>query len=480
MKKFRSIISFLLVVLILMILTSCGEQPVKITESHNEAKIFEPKTAVELWEKIDRTMGALDSYESDINMEMTYFYLGKEIKIASTAHISDIDSKSEYSSLTESDITLEIPSENKTENIKTLEAFYNGKMYIANKSSSFDQKFVSEITAEKYRELQAEILSSDDIDFSDCTNSEFSKTEDGSWEIEFSGYTKKTVDGFLNFIELKDEELGASIDDIKMKVTCTDKFLVKSINFEFVFDEDASVKPSVKFSAYFNTYNEATIDTAKINDADYNQVPDAYILDIIKRNYDEYISAQKGAFNLNLKTSVEVSRKQQSSESAFDVDYGLENGSFYYNLEVTEEQASYSVNYKSGLETINYNGETITNAVTTVEATEYIKSLMDVGNFDKYAVSSIKRGGAGIYTLTIPVVDDTSLNHLINSSLGITVDTAWQKLNVVLSENKLKKATTQITINGKLTEGNSVYKISIIAEYVVVFDPILTEASQEV
>ena len=157
MKKFRLVLSICLIVLILLSMTSC-DLFTKATKGSNskteEKKMFVPTTAIELWEKIDRTMDALESYQCEGKVEIVSFYDGQEIKVNSTTVTSEINSKDGYAYLEESESTIESSEKADVEKKNNLEAFYNGKMYISNKDSSSEQKFMSEVTAEKYFELK--------------------------------------------------------------------------------------------------------------------------------------------------------------------------------------------------------------------------------------------------------------------------------------------------------------------------------------
>ena len=132
--------------------------------------------------------------------------------------------------------------------------------------------------------------------------------------MEFSGYTKKSLDAFLKSMELKEDYFGADIDDMHITATCNKEFYATTISIKFVFDDDASVKPKFDSKGTYSKFNEVTIDTSKINDADYKLVDDVYILDTVQENINDYIITDKGAFTSNLITEIKVATTKKKSE----------------------------------------------------------------------------------------------------------------------------------------------------------------------
>lgn len=479
MKKLYPLISLLLTFIILLSMTSCDLFNKDGAKPLNQEKPFVPKTAIELWEKIDRTMDALSSYQCDMKMEMVSFYQGREVRANSTSVFSKIDSKDEYAFMDETETVVEVPSLAKTENTKSLEAFYNGKMYVANKDSSSEQKFVSEVTAEKYRELSNDdLLAMEDIDLTDCTKGEFSQKEDGTWELSLSGYTKKTADAFLKQLEMENEDFGADIYDLKITAKCNEKFRATTLAFELVFDEKATVKPKFNSSSTYSKFNEAKIEVSKINDKDYKLVADVYILDNLEKSFDKYIAAQEGAFVSKIKSRAKIGLTEQEVEETYTVDYGLENAAFFFNIKVNSDDANYSIKYKGGTQTVSYAGETYNSSLTDDEAKEYILSIMGFGEFNKNSVTSIEKQGEGVYSIMLTLGESASFDGLVDPAFEPTVTSSGQEMIVTFSGDKLKKIETIINIGGTIKDGKDQARILVATTYTVVFDNILTSTQQ--
>lgn len=482
MKKIRLVLSVCLIVLILASMTSCDlfSKGTKDSQTEQE-KAFVPTSAIELWEKIDRTMDALKSYQCENKIEFVSFYDGQEIKINSKTIISELSSKDEYAYLEESETTIESSERAVVENTSSLEAFYNGKMYVANKDSSNEQKIMSEITAEKYKDTKENaFLMDEDFDFSACTNSDFSKNEDGSWKVEFSGYTKKSFDAFLKSMQLKEEDFGADIDDMQITATCNSKFYATTLEIKFVFDDDASVKPKFDCKGTYSKINEAKIDTAKINDADYKLVHDVYILDTLQTNLDDYIAADKGAFTSKLQSKITLDSTQKTGEENHNFEYGVENGGFYYSDQVTSKDANYNTSYKNGTQTISYAGEKLNNSLNEIDAKAVVLTYMGYGNYDKISVNSITKQSDGVYKITLSIGDKASFDGVIDPAYDSKVTSSSQEMLVTFSGEKLKKIVTNVSISGTITDGINTANLTVDTTYTVVFNSILTNPEQDV
>lgn len=484
MKKFRLVLSICLIVLILLSMTSCNLFTKATKDSNSkteEKKTFVPTTAIELWEKIDRTMDALESYQCEGKVEIVSFYDGQEIKVNSTTVISEINSKDGYAYLEESESTIERSEKADVEKKNNLEAFYNGKMYISNKDSSSEQKFMSEVTAEKYFELKENaFLMDEDFDYSACTNSDFSQNEDGSWKISFSGYTKKSLDALLKSVELEEENFGADIDDMQITATCNNKFYITTLEIKFVFDDDASLKPKFHTKDTYSKFNEAKIDTSKINDADYKLVDDVYILDTVQKNIDDYILAEKGAFTSNLRSEIKVATTLKINEEKHDFEYGVENGGFYYNNKVDSREANYTTSYKNGTETIIYGGEKQYYSLNENDAKSFVLSYMGFGYYDTIAVNSIKKQSEGVYKINLLLSDTVSLDDVFDPAYNPKVASAGQEIVITFAGDKIKSVETLISISGTISDGTNSAKVNIATTYKVTFNSILTGTEQDV
>ena len=154
-----------------------------------EVPTYMPEDALELWERINETMDSLSSIEMTISTQKVYYSAGHQYRQYTESYVLS----TQDAHYTESESRLSCELLNLEQTINMVEAFYDGKMYRAVSDGTYDQKFYSEMSHEDFDGLQTGGLTAE-LTLADCTTAVFSKTEPDGWQLDFSGYTKKTID----------------------------------------------------------------------------------------------------------------------------------------------------------------------------------------------------------------------------------------------------------------------------------------------
>ena len=121
------------------------------TPQNNEEK--EPETAIELWDRIDKKMEALESYEMSSNIQMTFYVLGKKVTGTIVGGVIESNKDNNYYYYTDSGTTLSCPQLNLFQKENTIESYQNGTLFISTVNDSVNQQLYQDITIDEYKEF---------------------------------------------------------------------------------------------------------------------------------------------------------------------------------------------------------------------------------------------------------------------------------------------------------------------------------------
>lgn len=449
----RSFIVILVLSLILA-LTAC-QKP--------EQEKYVPESAVALWEKVDETMNTMESMEMRRTVNAVFYNGGYEFSLDGSSYIFT----SKETHYTESDVLLSCEDVSLEQTNHMVEAYHDGKMYIATNDGTYDQKLCSAMTHEEYDQIQTGTLT-EDLDLADCTGAEFSQKEDGTWSLEFSGYTKKTIDKMLESFSITQDMLGVPIADVKVSLSANPDFLVQKMEFSFDLTvEDEGMTPAFLVTAEYSNYNTAVFDATKLKIEEFAQVDDVRVLEALQTLLKERQDAASGKFTLDLKNTYQLQGQTSASQEKDVVTYGRKNGAYYYQITSEMEGQSFEIRYQNGEQSVTAGGQTNTAAQTEEEAKFFIDGLINSAKYNSSAITGIQKLDEGVYLLT---GEQSNLDQTMGLS-GVDVTSANQECKVTFENSKLMKIESQITISG-IYEGETV---TATTESVVVFDD--TEAS---
>lgn len=449
-KLIHSLIALLLVAFLLPCLVACQK-----TEPP-----FEPKNASELWAKIDETMTAQEQYEMTGKVRVNFYNMGYE-------YILDGSLSSTYGKdivYNDSIVTVSCDALSFSQSIYNIDAFYENKMYMAYSDGVYEQKFCSPMTLEEYEAEQSDVLTLH-VDMEDCTSAQFTKNENGSWGLEFSGYTKKTIDQVLKGMQLTEIELGASVQDMQVSLTADADFRVGEISIVFTFDpslEQSVATPKLSVSAKYSNYNNVQFDPAKLDPEMFREVEDLRILSLVEESMAAKQDAMSGEFTLDLKTTYELMGQTLSSQESDVVTYDRMNGAYSYLITSVMDGQNFKIQYQNGQQTVDSDGQSHTSPQTEEEAKTFINGLMDSAKYNRASVADIQKQDEGVYVLT---VDGSNPSEFISDE-GMEITAAQQTIIVAFQGDRLLRLESTIVMEGSY--GNEPMSVNI--DSVVVFD----------
>lgn len=472
MKKFLTIISIVLCFVLMFALVSCKNEPddkanetVKETENETveetkvEEKPVEPTTATELWKLVDNAMNNVESYEADLSFDSVIFIngykmvskgTGFEIRIGDE---NDIDSDYYRYLFLKTDASCEELSINETTN--NIEAYNQGMTFISTVKGESAQSFCSKMTVEEYLEFNNSVLS-DELDLSECMKSEFSKNEDGSWIISFSGYTKKSIGLFLKEIGFDEIQSSADIIDMKLSMTADSQYRVGEMVFELVFDveeTDTSV-PVFKEVMKYSKYGEAKKTLEGIDPSEYTEVDDITVLGKVGDAIDEYANSAEGKFKLDLNQTFKVGAESNSYNEVGTVSFGKVNGAFTFTVESMANGTTVEkIEYKNGVQTVTEGADSESYSLSEAEAKIIVHQLINTAAYDESYVTNIEKLGEDVYKFTVDEPDISAYEESL-SPMGITCKSGKQSIVVTFADDKLSKIESDLTVFGEMTVGS--------------------------
>ncbi len=446
-RTIRSMFVLLLAILLTFSIAACSKE---------DEKPYTPESAAALWERIDQTMNALESVEMTRTTLVVYYEKGYQCQLSDSVYV--LTTKDVH--YTEQTNILNC-AEHSTEQItKRMEAYYEGKMYLATSDGQYEQKFCSSMTHDQYDLTQIGELV-DQINIADCTRGEFSKAEKKSWNLKFQGYTKKTIDKVLQTLGLSYDMLGAPIADMQVTLTANEAFLVEKMEIAFTFTPmEGQPMPGFSIVTEYSNHNAATFDPAKIKQEEYVEVDDIRVLDAIAAALNVRKDAPAGKFTLQINITENMQGQDRISKETDIVKYGRENGAYNYQIVADTDGQIFHVSYQTGEQTVVNGDQTYQVAQTEAEAKAYVDSLMDFAQYNPAVFTNIEKLENGSYLLTSERPDTSAYIS------GIEVISATQQITVTFAEGKLMQLESKITLSGNYNEQT----VAMTVDSLVTFD----------
>ncbi len=442
MKKLTSLLCVLLSVLLLLTLVSCKKDGGE--EEDGEEK-FVPKTAIELWEKIDETMTNTDRWEETDTMAVDLNMNGYRIQMSMEGFIINYDTEDEVYYYRYGKTEMKCAELSLEETAEAVEAYYNGKAYISNISEDITQKLCSEMTAEKFFETSDTL---DDIDMTDCTTAEFSAKDDGSYELNFSGYTKKTVASFLKELDLSDIEQYNEIVDMEISVTADEKFRALKMGFSLVFESDDALQtPVFNVTTEYSKFGEAEPNYEEIKTEEYTEVDDISVLEDAEDSLFEIPNATSGKFTVQIDQKFSVDGQKETSSEKDTVSYGVQNGAFYLDLTSKQGGVTTRIAYKNGTMTITQGDQSDSGPVSDEVAKSYVTQLLNMSRFDSKLVTDIEKTGEGVYKFDMGDGNRAVYEDALQD-IEAEIDSISQQTVITFEDDKIVKIEDLVEIEG--------------------------------
>ena len=457
MKKSYMLLSFVL--LIALTLTSCVGVPQNNTSQTltEQKNLSEPQTATELWERIDDTMNALDSYEATVSSRITAYNEGYEVTATITGNAAQSGMQSgnfysyNYAKTTVRILELQVKMDN-----KVTEVFKDGKVYISNVGNDVESKLCSPMTMEEYKKYSEDnnIL---DYDIQDCTSKSFTKNEDNTWSLNFSGYTNKVMHSLVDHFGMEDV-FNAEMLDMEVSIEADEAFRALKFDCTFVFDTEEGDEniPQMTITSKYSSFNEFVPDPEAINESEFQEIEDIRILGDISDKMNDIRNAKEGSFELEIEQKVTFAGDSSHYKEKDTVKYGKKNGAFYYDITAMVDDASFKILYEKGLQTIIQDGETTSAPQTSEEAEEFIWSLINSSQYNKNYVTNMISDGDGVYEIVCEKADSNAFASLF-VAMGARYESGKQTFRIFMKNGKLEKIESEAALSGVVSYGNVGY-----------------------
>ncbi|MBE6550880.1 MAG: hypothetical protein E7665_01965 [Ruminococcaceae bacterium] len=461
MKKTYKLLIFIL--LTALSLNSCVSAPQNdrtqtLTEQNT---ISEPQTAAELWERIDDTMNALDSMEASVSSKITAYNEGYKITadISGTSAQSGIVSGDFYSYTSAKTKINIVDLQMKMENTVT-EVFKDGKLYISNEGTDVNGKLCSPMTEEEYHEYNedSDIMN---YDIQECTSKEFSKNEDNTWSLNFSGYTNKVMHSLVSHFGMEDV-FNAEMLDMEVSIEADEAFRALKFDCTFIFDTEEGDEnvPQMTITSNYSKFNEFVPDPKAIDESEFQEIEDIRILGDISDKMNEIRNAKNASFELEIEQKITAMGETSQYSEKDIVEFGKKNGGFYYDITAMVGDASIKILYEKGVQTVTESGESTTAPQTSEEAEEFIWSLINSSNYNKDYVTNMISEGDGVYRIVCEKADSNAFAQVF-LAMGARYDSGSQTFIVTVKNGKLEKIESEAKLSGYISYGNQHFGVSL-------------------
>lgn len=454
MKRLLKGITILLVIsLVLCAICSCVD-----TENETETKLEdmanEQERAFALLERSDKKTDELNSYQVDGTVKMKFPQKGLSIDSTAT-NISIYTGRGtgDYADYSKDDILIKFGRQTLAETVIE-KGFFGGKMYQkSTEAGEQKQAIYSEISANDYLKFKEKYVYDEDLVSSlDFKAEDLSKVtcvkKDGDWIATFSEFNKyKTASMIKAFVSGYEDEFEAT--DVKIEVTADDQMQIKSINIEFVFEDEDEYELSI--SSVVSKHNSATLEAPSIDS--YKLVADLRVLDMVVSE----LSTKKGAgadFTLTLTEAIGIS----SSSGTMDVSY-KDDASFSYTLKAEQGTSKATVVYENK-EKKNYDeSDKLLATKLSDDETEraYIYSLLDYAACEPTSIENITQRQDGSYDLFVSVPFgsmyeqyEVYVGSFTNTTMEIHVKFDGDKLVLVDTELVFIRDTTNVRARAEI------------------------------
>ncbi len=441
-----------------VLLVSCG--------SVMEALRPAPKTAKALWERIGQAMQDFDCYEIAMEMDMVIVMEGYVVKTTATGTVIE-DTGEDYYYYSETDVSVTCDALDLDQDTRAISAYMDGKAFEFRGENGYERKLYSNMTAEEYAAYRVADReeSSIDADITDCTHAEFAQNEDKTWTLTYSGYTKKAIKGITGALSTQEMDVfGADIVDVKVTFHADKSFCVTDIIMEFEFDTDESATQAPAMNVRMKVAamgDQVTRVTDTIDAAKYKEVDDLAIRKEITKLIRDRYEAEDGSFHYVQEQIFKVMGQTEKFSETDTVQYGVQDGRFYYDIKSEYDNADMTLSYKDGACTVTWKGESVSEPQTEEEARSLIEMLINDSTYGYNAesITNIKDKGKGVWEIEQALGSSAEFEEIF-ANMGGTYKSCTQTVTVTIQNDALLEIKTVVKATGSIASGNSTYEMT--------------------
>lgn len=378
-----------------------------------------PKTADELWEKIEAQMSSLKSYTTDTRADLSFNLLHQKIEATQTIrNVLIMDDKGIVYSYNEDN------SEIKTGDSKTVTnnsiIYRDNKMYVSHFENGRGVKLSSDVDPLDFGVFF--LGDGNNVSFSPegANSCEIEKNGDYGWTLTCSEYSKERVILISRAAGIH-ESYGLDVTDVSIRVMADAQYRIVEVAID-VFT-DSAADPVLSLKTAYSDYNTAT--PRPIDPQEYNEVDDVMMVERLQSTILGFINRSRGKFITQV---THTSTRNQSP---------LVDESRVVSFINTAEEYSYNYYKKAGYE--EYRAEYKNGEITTIrsgieEKREYydqaaklqLFEFFDISGFDAINVRDVERLSDGRYKITCKAIDNSEIKAIAVSNFGQLSDYEWE------------------------------------------------------
>ena len=361
----------------------------------------ERERAFALFEIVDEKMDSLNSYTINGKYTMNLEIAGEKMEMeAKLVNKAINQNKKDYATYSETETTAKYPGMDDVTTVE-FEGYYNGRLYLGNKQSDYEQRICSFTPLEKYKDYLEE-KSEDFLTEESTTSATCTENEDGSWRIELIGdydlaEMKESLDDMLASLSG-----GIELSHSKLVFDIGSDLYITSFSWEFVFISNEGDAKLPKFVCEFEVKD---INKTKISSSTfegYTEVDDVLALKKLEDAISDREGEKSGTFTRYLEQSAQNTKTTEMTTISYQTD---EEDNFNYRIDLTSGDDKYIITYMDGKrETKRPNGYLVgTQKQTQDEAKAFIESLKNLSMFDIGYVTNItvEDSESGVYKILI-------------------------------------------------------------------------------
>lgn len=468
MKKRSFLVSacFLLILVNLFGLSSCI------------GKDGKPRTADELLDRIDEKMLSLNAMAADLEMDVTYYYAGTEVREKGKGTSIVIGAVSgEYYYYSDTLFTVISDEENYEREYLSRYIYDGGKYYTFHDDGEHTQRLYCEMTREEFDEFMED---DEEIDYGEAKNKEFSHNGDGTWTCVTTGYPEEKIEHIMEYLGVRQDMFPTKVIDIKATMTANEDFCATRVEFELIFssDIDSDDEPKTSFVLTYRDFDMASKHSFVPVEAEYTKVEHIKVLSDIYDMLDKIEGTKDGKLTLTLDQLIDCMGDVTAFHERDIVEYGENEDGFFYEadsvIESGSETYSYDISYSNGKETYTENGETFTEEVDEDDARYFIVSLINSMSYDSSYVSKIEKLSEGKYRLTFDEAEPSRFKSFYEGAGGKFVS-ASQVMTVTFKDGKLSQVESEAYADGTVSDGSKLYITKMVIKVSIVYNRYVTD-----
>ena len=422
----------------------------------------------EVYLKIDEYMDSLDSYKVMAQIHLTTYVDGNKLEtVGDTSFlVAGIGSDDPYY-YSIAEVCVSVDELDYYEEAVMVEAYNDGVYYSRDGSNGYEKKLCGDMTASDFWDY-IEPEYDYGIDYSDCDKIVLNETSVGSNILQFSGYSKETLEKIIEQYDLDEDSLGFKIKDAKITLVYDDEYRVKSLSFTFMFDTPVEEKniPIFTIWASYSDYNEVERTEMFIKPTSFDKVENVKIANDIHKALNELCDADEGEFTLRIDQSVSYAGQKSTYRETDTVKYGVNDGGFYFDVTADMNGVDVNLKYENGEASATGLDESAYLTIDSEESAKaYIESLINSQKFDRMNVSRITEVGDGIYELESTSICPELDYAFILDAYALTHKSSSHTLKAYFSEDgSLEKIESKLEVLGKLSDEYGGKNVRIIVE----------------